>query len=227
MMFEKTPVKGIIFDLDGTLVRFEIDFLNLRKELIDFLNITYDFPPNFFSLKERVLVTVEKARDFYSNNNPAGEWDGIGQNLDGIIRKYEWEGARKTELLPTVHKTLHSLRQKDLKLGLFTLEPRDITIYILEEFNIKEYFDVISSRSDVEKLKPHPDHLYDIFNSFNIPPNHIIVCGDHPMDMKCAKDAGAIPIGIKNTHPRATLIGHGARTCISSLKDLLSLLKLK
>ena len=132
-MFEKTPIAGIIFDLDGTLVHFKIDFSSLRREIIEVLYESQNFPSNFFSLQDRVLVIIQKARDFFLKSNPQDEWSRINKDLDMLIRRYEWEGAKVTTLVPAALETLNVLMQNNFKIGLFTLEPRDITEFILEK----------------------------------------------------------------------------------------------
>jgi len=221
------PIKAVVFDLDGTLVHFKINFMALRTELIEFLHSSFNFPKDLFSLSDLIMVTVEKARCCFIEKHSISKWKAYREKIEQIIKKYEWKAAKETKLVPFTLETLEILSQNDIKLGIFTLEPKDIARFILKRMEIDGYFEVISSRTDVENLKPHPEHLLFALNKLQVTAKHAAVCGDHPMDMECAARTGAFPIGIVYMHPASELIKHGARTCIKSLPDLLGFFNLK
>ena len=53
-------VKGIIFDLDGTLIRSSIDFPGMKRSMIAILE-DHGIPRGLLSPKETTVATMEKA----------------------------------------------------------------------------------------------------------------------------------------------------------------------
>ena len=60
--------KAIIWDLDGTLIHFKIDFIRARREAIKILK-KYGVPKNILTVKSSILENVSKSREYFQSNN--------------------------------------------------------------------------------------------------------------------------------------------------------------
>ncbi len=52
-------IKAVVFDLDGTIVKFNLDYKSARAEVIQFLS-DHDFPASVFSINESVFEMLKK-----------------------------------------------------------------------------------------------------------------------------------------------------------------------
>jgi phosphoglycolate phosphatase-like HAD superfamily hydrolase len=57
------------------------------------------------------------------------------------------------------------------------------------------YGDVLVTRDDVEKTKPHPEHLHSALKLLGVPAEQAIMVGDHFMDVMAGKAAGTRTVG--------------------------------
>ena len=191
-------IKSIVFDYDGTLCEFQIPFLKMRQELLDFLNPTLKLPDNYLSLEDRMTIIGRKTRDFLTKNKRQHEWKSIKEEMEIIIKKWEWDSAKKNEIYPFVMELLKYFKKLNLKLGIFTLEPKEIIDFLLEKHEIKPFFYSIVARDDVINTKPHSEHLMRVLDELNSDPKNTLVVGDHPVDMQCANNIGAISAAVLN-----------------------------
>lgn len=218
----------IIFDFDGTLVDFKIDYISLRAEIISYLYSCFDFPPDFFSIKERIFITLSKAKNYTLKTTSDEEWNHILTSADEIMKKWEWKAAKINKIHPDVKNTLKILRKNGFRLAIFTLEPEEITNYLLKKEKIDHLFDLIASRDKVKKLKPNPEHLNYILEKLNVRQDQVIVVGDHQTDIKCGKNINALCIGkLSQLHSKGQLLSAGAEFIVPKISDLISLMKLE
>lgn len=61
-------VKAVIFDLDGTIVAFNIDFKAVRAEVRSFL-ISIGLPASVLSLNESIFEMLKKTEIFMKNHD--------------------------------------------------------------------------------------------------------------------------------------------------------------
>jgi len=219
-------VNAIIFDLDGTLVYFKIEFMCARRDIIDFLS-KLGIPKILIPINQSIMKTVENTEIYLKKvRKQPNRVQLMKTQVEKIISSYEMEAAKITNLIPGAKELLHILKSQKYKLGLFTLENRITTDFLLERFSIKSFFDSIVTRDDVDQLKPNPAHLSMVLKQLNISPNEIIVIGDSPIDFECAKKFNAITIALLNErHTEADLSKAGADYIIDSLLKIYQIIE--
>lgn len=79
------------------------------------------------------------------------------------------------------------------------------TLEILQEFNLRGYFDLVVSASDVSNPKPHPETMEKIFAEFGVLPEHVLYIGDSSVDEALALATGVHFVGYKNRSLRAEM----------------------
>ncbi|MHA1786373.1 MAG: HAD family hydrolase [Candidatus Helarchaeota archaeon] len=187
----KIIINTIVFDYDGTLCEFQIPFRKMRKEIIEYLTPILKSPKNFLSMEDRISITGKKARKFLIENNRLAEWSKIKMEIEEISKRWEWKAARSNEIYPNIPNLLNFLKNNNIKLGIFTLEPKEIIMYLLEKNEILSYFQSIVARDDVLYPKPNSEHLLKVLNTLQSNPKYTLVVGDHPVDIECANNIGA------------------------------------
>jgi phosphoglycolate phosphatase-like HAD superfamily hydrolase len=219
-------IKAVVFDLDGTLTHFTIDYMAARREVIEKLILT-GVPDSLVTEKLRIMDIIKVAENFFNNTIKTPEKiPTIKTQIDFIITNYEMNGARKTGLIPGAKELLIYFKEKKCKIGLYTLENKKVTNYLLNKFSIGLYFDSIITRDDVRNPKPHPEHLRMVLDQLNVLADEVLVIGDHPIDFECAKQFNALAIGlISDRHTKDELLKSGANYAVSNLLDILEILK--
>ena len=118
--------KAVVFDLDGTLANFNLDYKVVRAEVRSFF-IKKDLPASILSTNESIFEMLKKAEIFLKNN---GKSDMAIKEIRGkalaIAEKFELEAAKSTSLLPGVAETLKTLNKMGLRIGLFTINGESI-----------------------------------------------------------------------------------------------------
>jgi HAD superfamily hydrolase (TIGR01549 family) len=219
-------IKAVVFDLDGTLANFNLDYKVVRAEVRSFL-IKGDLPASVLSISESIFEMLKKAEIFLKNNGKSKKAieEILGKALV-IAEKYELEAAKSTSLLPGVAETLDVLRKMGLKIGLFTINSEKSTNYILRRFRIAGFFDAVIPRNSVKYVKPNAEHLKAVLKALEVNPEETIVVGDGVNDMKCARELKAIAAGLSTgLSSIKELINSGANYIITSITDLPALIK--
>ncbi|MFX1574291.1 MAG: HAD family hydrolase [Promethearchaeota archaeon] len=189
-------IKALIWDLDGTLVEFKIDYLRARKIAIKILK-NHGVPKQLLTVKSSILENMQLSRQFFSNKGFSEEKiKKIIAKVDNKIIKIEHEAALNATLINGIDEVLSFARLHDLKQAIFTYNTKKNAEITLKKVNIFHYFDIIVGRDEVSNLKPHPDHLFYICNKLNVKPNEILVVGDSNRDIEAAINVGAHAIGL-------------------------------
>jgi HAD superfamily hydrolase (TIGR01509 family) len=219
-------VKAVIFDLDGTIANFNIDYKTIRAEVRGFL-IKQGLPASVLSLNESTFEMLKKAEIFLKNSGKSEKAiENVREKASAIAEKYELEAAKTTYLLPGVLETLTALKKMNLKVGLCTINSEKSVNYILRQFRIAKFFDAVTPRNIVKQVKPNTEHLEATLKALEVNPEEAIFVGDSFRDMKCARELKVTAVGLPTgvSSPK-DLINSGANYIITSLTDILPLIE--
>ena len=167
-------IKGIIFDLDGTLIKLPINYNVIQINLKELFNISED-------LKPLIPTIIKMSKNDHEKTKSAFD----------LICKEEILASKNFKIMNDAIDILKFLKSKHLILCLVTMQCRNALEKILLKMNISDLFDSVISR----------DENYDRFeqiqkslNNISIPPSEIIVVGDRIHDIESAQKAGCVPI---------------------------------
>jgi HAD superfamily hydrolase (TIGR01509 family) len=214
-------VKAVIFDLDGTIASFNLDYMAVRGDVRSYL-LRAGVPASLLKVNESIFEMLKKTELFMKNSGKSAE--AAVEVRDGaldIAEKYELEAARSTGLLPGVNETLKALKRMGLKIGLFTLSSDKAARYILQRFKLGDFFGVTVPRNRVNFVKPNPEHLEMALKVLGVSPEEAVVVGDSDVDMESARELKAVAVGLPNGASTVErLMVHGANYIITSITDL-------
>jgi len=219
-------IKAVVFDLDGTLASFNVDYKAVRAEVRSFL-IKRGLPASVLSTNESMFEMLKKTEIFMKNNGKSEKTIGeLREKALTIAEKYELEAAKSTGLLSGVPETLKALKKMGLKIGLCTINSQKSTSYILERFGITNFFDAVTPRNKVKYVKPNTEHLEATLKALGVKPDETVVVGDSRVDIKCAKELKAIAVGLPTgVASTEQLINSGANYLITSITNLPTLME--
>lgn len=219
-------IRAVVFDLDGTIASFNLDYKNVRVEVRSLL-IKMGVPASILTVDESIFEMLKKADAFLRNMGKNEKTlRKIREKALEVAQRHEMEAARTTSLLPGVAETLKSLRQMNLKIGLCTINSDASTSCILKRFRLDGFFDAVTSRDQVKNVKPHSEHLEATLKALAVNADESLVVGDGTVDMKCAHELGAVAVGVPTgVASKEELINSGANYLITSIMDLSRLVK--
>lgn len=214
------PIKAVVFDLDGTIVKFNLDYKTVRAEAIEFLT-KQGFPRSIFSINESVFETLKKMEIHMRNHGKSKkEISRVRESVLSIVEEHEMEAARSTSLLPGIVDTLKMLKKMGLKLALFTVNCKKSTNYVLNALRISRFFDRVVTRDSVSMVKPNPIHLKAALKMLKVNPGEAVVVGDSVWDMQSAKELKVVAVGVPTGVSRPEELRHAGATYLVSAVDL-------
>lgn len=219
-------IEAVIFDLDGTLAHFNLDYKTLRSEVRGYL-IRIGVPTSVLDVNESIFEMLKKAEIFVKNSSKsAGAFAEIRTQALTITEKYEMEAASTTSLLTGAVETLKDLQKMNLKMGLCTTSSEKAANYILLRFKIDGFFKVVVPRDKVKYVKPHTEQFEVALKTLGVRPKATLIVGDSVVDMQSAKELKAIAVGLlTGLSTSEQLMSNGANYIITSLTDLPVLIK--
>lgn len=157
-------IKGIIFDLDGTLVTSNIDFPWLRLQCQCPDNV--DLLTHIESLPEAQRLNAEK-----------------------IVFDHEMQEAMESEKLPNIDSVLDFCIRQNIPMGIVTRNVSEAAALKINnnQINISR----VISRNDAAP-KPNPEGLLMLAKEWDIAPQHILYVGDYLYDVQAANNAGMV-----------------------------------
>ena len=219
-------IKAVIFDLDGTITAFNLDYMTLRSEVRSFL-IKTGVPASVLFVNESVFDMLNKTEIFMKNNGKSSRTlEKVRNEALAIAERHELEAAKTTCLLPNVLETLKILKEMGLKIGLCTVNSEKSASYILKTFGIAGFFDAVIPRNKVKRVKPSGEHLEAVLKALKISPKEALLIGDATRDMECAKELKVMAVGLSTgISTQKELMDAGANYLVTSIADLPSLVE--
>ena len=189
-------IKAVIFDLDGTLVTFNLDIKACRTEVIQYLT-EQGLPRSLFSMTETAFDMLVKAKKYLkAEGNGDQEFVKIEKAVFSIVESFELKAAGTNEIFPGIPETLEALRDMNLKIALCTINGERATSYILERFNLAHFFDAVVTRESVSDVKPHPAHLEAALDALKVRSQEAVLVGDSVKDVACANHLKVLAVGV-------------------------------
>ncbi len=212
-------VKGIVFDLDGTLISSKIDFLGMKRNIISLLE-SKGVPKGLLSPNETTVEILRKAESLWGER-PEEERREILRMVEGIMDEAEIDALPTVVEVEGTSEALKRLKEMGLRLAVLTRGHRTYAVKALEKTGMLNYFDIILARGETSEPKPSPIALIHATAMMGLKPEEVLLVGDHRIDMECAERAGCRFIGVR-TGPlgEASWGENKPRILLDSLKQL-------
>lgn len=188
-------VRGVVFDLDGTLVIQELNFEAIRREI----GIPSGTP---------LLEALENMPE----NRKAFAWDVLG--------RHEQTAALAARLNPGVAPFLSWLETRAVRQGLLSRNSRAAVDVVLGRCGL--HFDPVVTR-DEAPYKPHPQGLWQICEAWRLAPAEVLMVGDYLYDLQAGQNAGVRTALV--THGRSWPFAHQADVAFPSFEEIPEMLR--
>src|SRR5690554_4257727 len=169
-----SPVRAVIFDLDGTLLDTAPDFVVVVNQL----RAEHQLPP---LPPERIRASVSNgARALVSLafdiDDQATQFEPLRERL---LELYLEQLAVHTQLFPGIDELLQTLSAHKIPWGIATNKPAVYTKALLQALDIQPAPVSVICPDHVTERKPHPESLVLASQHVGCSPGEIIYVGDH------------------------------------------------
>lgn len=214
----KLQCRGVIFDLDGTLLDTLVDIANAAND-----SLRQEGVPEHSLDRYRVMVG-DGVRVLFQRAVP-DEFSGVRQEcMENFERHYASRLSEHSKPYPGIPELLSELAIRGLWMGILSNKPHHFTQRCVEALLAGHRFaSVIGQRPDVPR-KPDPYSLLEMLRGMEAAPKEVLYVGDTDTDMKTAVAAGCPAVGVTWGFRTADeLLRTGARYVIHRPAELLGL----
>ena len=173
-------INTVLFDLDGTL----IDTNNLI--ITSFMHTLDHYYPGQYKREDVLEFIGPPLYDTFVSMDK--------DRVEEMITHYrEFNLAKHDELVNEfegVFKTVQTLHEKGLKLGIVTSKMSPAVIMGLKLTKLDQFFDVVVALDHVTKAKPDPEPIHIALQQLGSKPEETIMIGDNHHDILSGKNAG-------------------------------------
>lgn len=213
-----TP-RGILFDLDGTLVDSLVDIANACNHCLELLGIA-PRPINDYRhlVGEGIPRLCQRA---IGDSHPR-----LLGRLEELMRaRYRAFPQVETRPYPGIEALVAALRDRHIPLGVLSNKPHELTAPMTASFWGDGVFAFVQGYDGENRRKPDPHHLLRFAELIGCRAKEVWLVGDTGVDIETAANAAANGIAVTwGFRPREELVDAGAKWLIDTPADLLALL---
>ena len=209
-------LKGIIFDLDGTLV----DSLRDIATAVNLTRHDYGLP----SLPESEITRLigDGAATLVRQTVPVAS-DQPGAPLQRYLSHYRDHVLDSTVLFPGIDRLLE--RVSHVPLGVVTNKTAALAETILRGLDVRQRFDIVLGGDSLPARKPDPEPILHLVNRWHLQPHEVGLVGDGLHDVEAGKAAGVVILGVTwGVAGREALSRAGAKYLLNTVAELEDLL---
>ena len=179
-------LKGLVLDLDGTLVDSLPDLLAVLNQVLADFGV-----PELTAVEAKPMVgdgtakLVERALAARAVTP-----DQMRPAVSRFLTLYEARPARLSRPYPGVAEALAELAGSGWHFALCTNKPERATRVMLSELDLDRFFRAIITGDSLPQKKPDPAPMRAALAALEVSPRHAIAVGDHANDLRAARGAG-------------------------------------
>ncbi|VYU24976.1 HAD-IA family hydrolase [Peptoniphilus gorbachii] len=197
-------IKAILFDKDGTLLKFSDIWVDSIVKFLNEKNLSEDKKKKLFKkigvkenneVEENSILSSETVKDLalIFSEFLDGEIDEIYREIDDFLLEFLKEN--KEEIVETcdLKNLFIDLKNRGIIIGLFTSDNFRNAKFSMEYLNLDNFIDFYAA-ADLYEKKPNTESLEIFKEKYSLKDEEIIIVGDSKVDMIFGKDT--IKLGV-------------------------------
>ncbi len=191
------PLRGVLFDMDGTLA----DSYHAITASVNHVCQLYDLPTwTEPAIRARVGFGMQQLmEELFPGVDVAEVIRHYRDHHNTVLRSH-------TQLLPGTRALLQMLQDWGIHMAVCSNKAVEFTRELVSILEIDHYFAAVLGPEDVPEAKPAPDMLFEAARRLGVDPRETLYIGDMVVDIQTGQAAG-IPVWVVTTgsHDHDTL----------------------
>jgi phosphoglycolate phosphatase len=214
--------KGVIFDLDGTLVDSIEDIADAMNEMLSCNGYTtHDVSVYKRFVGSGIRNLVYKALPAYARKE-----DILNRCFTEMMAIYRNNFVDKSELYPGIALMLDELVNRGIKMSILSNKADEFVSKVVEVLLPNWKFESAMGLTAEEDKKPNPIHALQMAQQMGFQPAETVFMGDSGVDMKTANNAGMTPVGVLwGFRTKQELVENGAKYILDKPSDFMKILE--
>ena len=185
---KRAKVKEVLFDFEGTLVDFQWQLEPAVAETLEALSKAglqrqwYGEKPGYAHIYNQTLDLMHQRKGLAPDSESA--------LVDTIYDRYDADALERWNLYPDTLELLETLRHQGFQMAIVSNVGKWALKAAMEKLQLSHLVQVIISRDDVLKIKPHPEGLLSAAKTLGVQPAEVLFVGDSRNDVGAARQAG-------------------------------------
>ncbi len=211
-------MRGVIFDLDGTLI-------DSIPDVVGSLNaVLRSAGRREISVAEGRLMVGGGAeplldRAFRATGDPANGAE-IGAGVAAFLEEYKSRPALETTIYPGAEAALDELASAGYALGICTNKPHQMALTVLDALNLTDRFACSIGKGAFDYHKPDRRHYDAVATGMGIEARETVYIGDSSTDVETARAANVPVVVVTFGYNAAPVETLGADRLIDSFSEL-------
>lgn len=206
-------VRGLIFDLDGTL----IDSYTAITTSLNHARARFELP----------ALSVEAVRAEVGRGLEALVADLVGNDrVDSAVRLFRERYAQvfldQTRILPGVADTLEQLARRGMRLAVASNKPARFTTPILEHLDLLRHFAAVEGPDSAGRTKPHPAMVRRCLDRLELGADNAVYVGDMVLDVLTATRSGLPVVLVPGGSSAEEALRRTGQPLVRAFPDLLN-----
>jgi len=188
LLYRRSVIRGLIFDLDGTLVDSLPGIAAAVNHSLEDLGLSThneEAVKGFIGDGVETLVKRALGPDFATRGKEV---------VAGFQKHYPNDWKTGTLPYPGMLELLEELHQKDLPMAVLSNKPHSYTVEIVRTLFPHHLFDPVQGHQKDLPKKPNPTTALQIVSDWGLAPEEVAYVGDSTVDLATAQAGKFIPL---------------------------------
>jgi len=188
---------AIGFDMDGTLLRTDVDYAKIFWVVYDGM-MEAGVPKSELSQMDGPRSNIDIGVEYLVKAGRSEDVPMIMERIRKGMKDVELENHGTARPYEGAERMLQYLKDKGYRIGVLTRGSREYATKALTVAGVMDMLDALVCRDDGDEseAKPSPIAMERLAAALGVRTTDILYIGDHRMDYICARDSGAGFIGV-------------------------------
>lgn len=184
---EKRRIKGLIWDMDGTLLDTLDDIIGACNETLR----AWGLPEK---PKAEMTMYIGYGAKYLCHSSSGLEGESLTTFLNDYRNRTLTRDDPQTRIYAGIEGILKRMKGRGMKLGIYTNKPQFWCEKLTKKFFGEGLFDSIIGVEEGKVLKPRPDGIEQMCAAWGISVEDVVMIGDTPVDWETAKNTGCLGV---------------------------------
>lgn len=192
ILFLMLKIKGVIFDLDGTLLNTLDDIADAGNKVLERLGVEKVDKDKY---KEFIGEGIRELFIKLLNYRNTFSEEKLTKGIELMKEEYSKNYLNKTKPYEGIYELLDYLQENNIKIAILSNKQHLFTDELVKVFFSKYNFIEVKGIEKPEDRKPNPKLAKEIIKKMDLKNEEVCFVGDSKTDILTAKNCGIISIG--------------------------------